>query len=149
MLHDTWHTCIYNTLVLLFIFFFLHLFHLPGQAGFPPFPPSVTVPTIPTWLDDQTPRISEAMLSDCYSKTCFWSHTLISFTENPQNLQTMLTMLFIGSAVLRVQYMFMPNISDQVCVLVRVHSVSLCLCSCPCLCWCPCPCVYPCKCSCS
>ncbi len=39
--HDTEQTCIYITLVLLFIFF-LHLFHFPVQAGCPPFPPSIT-----------------------------------------------------------------------------------------------------------
>jgi hypothetical protein len=40
-LHDTGHTCTYNTLVLLFIFFFLHFFHFPGQASCPPYPLSV------------------------------------------------------------------------------------------------------------
>ncbi len=42
-LHDTRHTCIYNKLVLLFIFFFLHFIHFPGQAGCPPLALSITV----------------------------------------------------------------------------------------------------------
>jgi hypothetical protein len=41
-LHDTGYTCIYITLVLLFMFFFLHLFHFPGQPDCPPFLLSVT-----------------------------------------------------------------------------------------------------------
>jgi hypothetical protein len=42
-LHNTWHTCMYITLVLLFILFFLHFFHFLGQAGCPPLAPSVAV----------------------------------------------------------------------------------------------------------
>ncbi len=42
-LHDTRHTCIYITLVLLLIFFFLYIFHFPGQAGCPPLALSDTV----------------------------------------------------------------------------------------------------------
>ncbi len=44
-LYDTWHTRIYITLALLFMFFFLQLFHFSGQAGCPPFPLSAPCST--------------------------------------------------------------------------------------------------------
>jgi hypothetical protein len=43
ILQDTRHTCIYITLVQLFVFFFLYIFHFPGQAGCPPLALSDTV----------------------------------------------------------------------------------------------------------
>jgi hypothetical protein len=50
--------CIYNTLVLLFMFFFLHFFHFPGQAGCPPFPMSATVS--PHFVQSETQKEQES-----------------------------------------------------------------------------------------
>ncbi len=67
--HNIEHTCLYITLVSLFIFFllssffFLHLFHFSGHAGCPPFPPSVTIKILQNRHDQNFTQ------KNCYATT--------------------------------------------------------------------------------